>query len=449
LHHADLKKIWVVATTEFASMVRTKSFIISILIVPVLTAGASSLQVFVSKRVDVRPRTIALIDRSGALYPFLETAARDYNAKAVDAGGKAIRPRIEVSRVDRATEGEIDPRLVLDLSDQVRRGVLDAFVVIPPSVTQLPRSSLAPAPALQFYSDNPNDELLRKWLTATASSEVRARRLRSAGIDQSIADRIDQPLSVENLGLFDREVSSEGGEPAIKPAQKVDQIRTMVAPAVLMFAMFLVIMTSAPQLLNSVLEEKMSKISEVLLGSITPFELMMGKLLGNTGIALLLATLYVGSGYAIAAYYGYADLVSPSLMIALGVFLVLAVLLFGSMYMAVGSACNELKDAQSLMMPVMLLSMFPTVVWLAVLKSPSSPLSVALALFPPASPFLMLMRMALRPPPPFWQVALSIVLCTLTSLFCVWAAAKIFRTGLLMQGKSASYRELLRWVLAK
>jgi ABC-type Na+ efflux pump permease subunit len=208
-------------------------------------------------------------------------------------------------------------------------------------------------------------------------------------------------------------------------------------------------MTSAPQLLNSVLEEKMSKISEVLLGSITPFELMMGKLLGNVGIALFLAVLYVGTGYGVAIYYGYGDVIAPSLMMALGLFLFLAIMLYGSLYMAVGSACNELKDAQSLMMPVMLLSMFPTFVWVAVLKSPSSPLAVGLALFPPASPFLMLMRMAMRPAPPFWQVGLSFVLCTLTSLFCVWVAAKIFRTGLLMQGKSPTYRELVRWVMAK
>ena len=223
----------------------------------------------------------------------------------------------------------------------------------------------------------------------------------------------------------------------------------MLMPVVLMFAMFFVIMTSAPQLLNSVLEEKMSKISEVLLGSITPFELMMGKLLGNVGIAIVLATLYIGTGFAVAAYYGYADVVSPPLVVALAVFLVLAVMLYGSLYMAVGAACSELKDAQSLMMPVMLLSMFPTFVWMAVLKSPSSPLAVGLALFPPASPFLMLMRMAMRPEPPLWQVALSIVLCTATSFLCVWAAAKIFRTGLLMQGKSPTYREISRWVLAK
>jgi ABC-2 type transport system permease protein len=98
---------------------------------------------------------------------------------------------------------------------------------------------------------------------------------------------------------------------------------------------------------------------------------------------------------------------------------------------------------------VMMVSMFPVVVWVAVLKSPSSPLAVGLTLFPPATPFLMLMRLALRPAPPAWQVGLSIVLATLTAFFCVWAAAKIFRIGLLMQGKAPTFRELARWVAAK
>ena len=140
-----------------------------------------------------------------------------------------------------------------------------------------------------------------------------------------------------------------------------------------MFVMFFVIMTSTPQLLNSVIEEKMSKISEVLLGSITPFELMMGKLLGNAGIAMVLAVLYLGAGYGVAAYHGYADVISVGLLVGLVLFLVLAILLYGSLYMAVGAACNELKDAQSLMMPVMLLSMFPVFVWLGRAQEPSQP----------------------------------------------------------------------------
>jgi ABC-type Na+ efflux pump permease subunit len=216
-----------------------------------------------------------------------------------------------------------------------------------------------------------------------------------------------------------------------------------------MFILFLVVMATAPQLLNSVLEEKMSKISEVLLGSVSPFELMMGKLVGNLGIAVVLATIYVGGAYGLAAYYGYANVLSPGILAAFVLFLFLAILINGSMYMAVGAACSELKDAQSLMMPVMILSTFPIYIWFAVIQSPSSPLSVGMSLFPFATPYLMLMRMTLTPAPPAWQVALSVVLTTLTSIACVWAAAKIFRTGLLMQGKAPTFRELARWVMAR
>jgi ABC-type Na+ efflux pump permease subunit len=176
---------------------------------------------------------------------------------------------------------------------------------------------------------------------------------------------------------------------------------------------------------------------------------MMGKLLGNTGIAVFLAALYIGGGYVVALYHGYADVVSTWMLLVLGLFLVLAILLYGSLYTAVGSACNELKDAQSLMMPIILLSTFPVMVWPAVLRNPASPLSVGLSLFPPASPYLMLMRLGMRPAPPAWQVGLSVIGTAMTALVCVWAAGKIFRTGLLMQGKAPSFRELARWVMAR
>ena len=149
-----------------------------------------------------------------------------------------------------------------------------------------------------------------------------------------------------------------------------------------MFVVFMVVMATTPQLLQSVIEEKMSRISEVLLGSVSPFELMMGKLLGNVGIAMLLASLYVGGGYAVATYFGYTDSIPPTLLASTALFIAMAVLLYGSLYLAMGSACSELKDAQSLMMPVMLLSMMPMFFWLAVVQAPNSPLSVGLSLVP-------------------------------------------------------------------
>jgi ABC-2 type transport system permease protein len=439
----DLWKIWVVASTEFGSSIRTKSFIVGILLLPIIMGASILLQLFVAQRVDTKTRSFAVVDRTGDLYPAIERAAQAYNAQAIGSKGQAVRPRLAPSRAGAADAA------VLELSDRIRRGDLDAYVVIPADAIQAPPLGAPRAPAMEYHSDNPNDDVVRGWLAPAVNAEVRARRFRGAGMDQAVAERLNQPLAIENLGLVARQESATGGQAAIKAAEKVDPIRTAAVPAVLMFVMFFVIMTSAPQLLNSVLEEKMSKISEVLLGSITPFELMMGKLLGNTGIAMVLAALYIGGGYATAAYYGYADVVSAWLLGALGLYLVMAILLYGSLYMAVGSACSELKDAQSLMMPVMLLSMLPVFVWTAVLKNPSSPLSVGMSLFPPASPFLMLMRLALRPAPPAWQVVLSVVLTTLTALAIIWAAGKIFRTGLLMQGKPPTFAELARWVMAK
>lgn len=445
--HPDPRKIWVVASTEFGTAIRTKAFLISLLMLPILYGLSIGLQVVVNKRVDSRARTFAVVDRTGVLYSTIERAAEAYNRTTVDEKGRPVAPRLELSRA--GTDGATG----LELSDRVRKGLIDAFVVIPADVAEVPTIGAATPPALEYHSDNPNDGVIRNWLAAAVNAEVRALRCRKAGVDASLAGRLNQPVGIDNLGLVERRAPSTSAGPgatgATTTAEKVDPVRTIGVPLVLMVVMFMIIMSTTPQLLNSVIEEKMSKISEVLLGSVTPFELMMGKLLGNTGIAGVLATIYVSGGYAAAAYFGYADAVTPGLLAALILYLPLAILLYGSLYMAIGAACSELKDAQSLMMPVLILTMLPMFVLSAILTNPSSPLSVGLSLFPPASPYLMLMRMAMRPSPPAWQVGLSIVGTTLTAVLCVWAAGKIVRTGLLMQGKTPSYRELARWVMAK
>ncbi|QEH38113.1 ABC-2 family transporter protein [Aquisphaera giovannonii] len=462
---ADVRKIWVVASTEFGSAIRTKSFLIGILLLPIIMGASILLQVFVAERVDTKPRRFVVIDHTGVLAPVIEKAAKAHNEALPEARGKHARPSLVMEpapTIGKAAPGagtgeeKLDPDYALALSDRIRNGDLDAFVEIPATVVE-PGKDPAAKRAMEYHSDNPNDDVLRNWLNFIVNAEVRARRFRAAGIDQALAERLSQPVEVENLELVERRAAAatgaggagEAGRGEVKAAGKVDQVRTALVPAALLFSMFFVIMTSAPQLLNSVIEEKMSRISEVMLGSVTPFELMMGKLVGNAGIAMVLATLYLGGGMGVAAYHGYGDILSPGLVAALVFFLILAVLLYGSMYIAVGSACSELKDAQSLMMPVMLLSMLPVFVWTAVLRNPASPLSVGMSLFPPASPFLMLMRLALKPAPPAWQVGLAVVLTALTTLAIVWAAGKIFRTGLLMQGKAPTFAELARWVMTK
>lgn len=448
------RKVGVVASNEFQTAVRTKAFLMSLVLMPLLMVGSGALQAMMARRVDTTPRPVAVIDPGGTLFAALEQAATAYNAVQVGPDGAVQGPKILPERVEAA--GRPESELLLELSDRVRSGTLAAFVVLPEGLAD----PAAAAKPLRFYSNNPNDEVVPRWLGGTVNELVRSQRLRAAGIDPELAGRLGQPVPTENLTLVERSAPGTGtaaaggdasapGGAGIVEARRVDPIRTTLVPMALMFVVFMVVMTTTPPLLQAVIEEKMSRISEVLLGSVTPFELMLGKLLGGTAVALLLGTLYGGGAYAVAHRFGYTDAIPLHLLALTALFVVLAVFLFGSLYLALGSACSELKDAQSLMLPVVLLATMPMFVWTAVLRAPNSPLAVAMSLFPPATPYLMLLRMALQPPPPAWQVVLSIVLTALFVLACVWAAAKIFRVGLLMQGKAPSFAELARWIVAR
>ena len=192
----------------------------------------------------------------------------------------------------------------------------------------------------------------------------------------------------------------------------------------------------------------MSKISEVLVGSIEPFKLLMGKLLGVTAVSMLLASIYVAGGVFAIVQSGRWDLLRWDLFAWFFLFLICAVLMYGSIFLALGSACSDLKDAQSMMQPAILLIMLPYLAAFAVIRSPDSPLATGLSMFPTVTPFIMMMRLAMPPGPPLWQVLTSVAIVLATTTFLVWAAGRIFRVGILMQGKAPNLPEVLRWIRA-
>jgi ABC-type Na+ efflux pump permease subunit len=199
--------------------------------------------------------------------------------------------------------------------------------------------------------------------------------------------------------------------------------------------------------LQGVVEEKMQRISEVLLGSVRPFPLMLGKLLGTVGVATTLAVVYLGSSFIAARYYGFGDYLSPRVLLWFLAFQTLGVLMFGSLFISVGAACTNTQETQTMLMPVMLLAMLPMFVMIHVIQEPDSTLATVFSLIPTATPMLMTVRVAVPPGVPTWQPLLGIGLVLVTTLLCVYAAGRIFRVGLLMQGKGASFADLLRWVV--
>lgn len=427
-----MHKILTVAASEFSTLIRSKAFIITLILMPVIM-GASILLTRASEdATDTKVRRFAYVDRSGIAGPTLEAAAKTRNATAVSQGV----PRFEPVKV--SFEGKVDDQLLIDLSDQVRQEELFAFIEIPPDI-----SSPEAMAEVRYYSDHPSYNDLPQWLRAVIGQAVLTERFRAASLDPVLVGRLTRPTPVSSLGLFTRD---SGG--TIRAGTEVDPLRAVGVPAAMMVLMFVVVMASAPQLLNSVIEEKMSRISEVLIGSVSPFELMMGKLVGCAAVSMLLAAIYISGGLMMASTYGYAGAVTAAMAGWFLLFLLMAVLIFGAIFIAVGAACTDLKDSQSMMTPVMLLIMVPVFTWGVVLRAPDSTMSLALSLFPTAAPFLMLLRIGLQPGPPMWQILLSVMLMMITTVAAVWAAGRIFRTGILMQGKSASLGEMIRWVRA-
>ncbi len=432
-----MSKVLTVAVAEFEQAVRSRAFLIGLLALPLLMGIAFGVQALTARR-DISERRFAIVDHTGVVAPAIVEAARAHNADETSPEGRRTGPHFLPEVV--AIDGAAPDALRLALSDRIREEALFAFVEIPADVM----TGTGEAPRLQYFTQYPTYQALPEWLRRTISRTVADRRLTQLGADPAEARRLLEPVDLESRGLVTR--TADGQTSA---AGKVDVIRAFVMPAVAMFLLFGLVMSSAPQLLNSVIEEKTSRISEVLLGSVSAFELMLGKLLGSAAVTMVLALIYIGGGLLLAARADYFGVIQWGLLPWFAVFLVIAVMLYGSMFIAIGAACSEVKDAQGMMMPAIVLAILPILLWLQVAQNPDSAMSVGASMFPFATPYLMLLRIAIPPGPPAWQVAVSLIGVLLTTVAMVWVAGRILRVGLLLQGKTATYRDMVRWIRAR
>jgi ABC-2 type transport system permease protein len=344
----------------------------------------------------------------------------------------------------------------------VRSKDLFAFVIIPPTAltsTSAARTQREKARRLrwagkaapdeeidktgdvQYYTENVAYEVLPNWLTETLDDEVSKRRFSAAGIGGDAAVKLTARTELGTFGLVER--AKDG---TISEAVEVDEVLTIGPPMFLLVLMFMTVMTSAQHLLNAIIEEKMSRICEVLLGSVSPFQLLMGKLVGVTGVSVLLALVYFAGATFAILQIGRPDLLRPGLMAWFLLFLISAALMYGALFLALGSACSSISDAQSLLQPAMMLLLLGYLGSFVALRAPDSALAIGMSLFPTTAPFTMLLRMAFPPGVPLWQVLLSVTLLMATTGAMVWGASRVFRIGLLMQGKAPNLPELMRWI---
>jgi ABC-type Na+ efflux pump permease subunit len=224
----------------------------------------------------------------------------------------------------------------------------------------------------------------------------------------------------------------------------------MLVPLGFMLLLWVAIFTSANYLLTTTIEEKSSRVMEVLLSAVSPIELLMGKLLGQAGVSLVMLVMYGVAGLGGLSALAMGDLVPLSQVAWFLAWFPIAYFMVAAIMAGIGSAVSDLREAQSLVGPAMLALMVPLVLWMPIVEYPNGALAVAFSFIPPASPFVMVLRLtAANEPVPAWQSVLALVVAVASVVALVWAGARVFRVGVLMQGKTPTPRELLRWIRAR
>lgn len=438
-----MRKIIDVAVREYNAAVRTKAFIISVVLMPILMGGGLIAHRLLKDQVDIKTKQIAVIDRSGVIGDVLARASEIYNQSEIfdKESRKQVRPKIVIEAVTPAESKDADAQRI-ELSDRVRSGKLEAWVEVGPQIVH-PGEDIAAA-SVAYHSKGAVMDEQRKWITIAINNQVQNLRLADAKISPETIRGLIAPVPVDSLGL----VSLDETTGTASAARQTSEISSLLVPMAMMMLMFMMITMGATPLLNSVLEEKMQRIAEVLLGSVTPFQLMMGKLLGTIGVTFTVAVIYFVGGAITVQRLGAAEHVPLNILPWFFVYQTAAVFMFGAMFVAIGSACNDLKEAQSLMMPVWLVVCAPLFVWFQVVKQPLSQFSTVLSLFPPCTPMLMLLRQSTPTGVPSWQPWAGLAGVLVCTVICVWLAGRIFRVGLLMQGKPPKLGEMVRWAFS-
>ncbi len=441
-----MRKMLVVALREYLAAVRTKAFIVSLVIMPVMMGGSALMQWLLKDYHDNQEKKFAIVDRTPneQIYPLVDKAIQGYNNAPATKGGK--QPPFKIEKITPSADTEqAKKEQRADLSELVRQGKYFGFLDVGADV-------LKPAPpktederyVLRYHSNRPTSQEFPRLIKAGVADQVPALRFQQANLSVPLATvrEILEPVPLDAKGLLRR----KPGTNEIEEATQGSFIAPIIVPIGLMMLMFMVVMMSATPLMQGVVEEKMQRIAEVLLGSVRPFDLMLGKLLGMTGVSLTVTAVYLGGVYWAARHYGFAEYIPAGLLVWFLVFQALAALMYGSLFIAIGAACTDMKETQNLLWPVMLLIVMPMFLMGSVLQEPNSAVATGISFFPFATPTLMIMRQSVPPGVPIWQPAVGVALVLATTLLCVWAAGRIFRVGILMQGKGARLGEMLRWV---
>lgn len=434
-----MSKVWIIAVNEYRQVVFTRSFLLGLLLPPLFYGGMLLLMVFASGTADLSDRRIVIVDQSRVLYSAFEAAAASYNrgSAVYDHRGRQVGPQLEVELYRGETRDLKE--LEVELSDRVRAGEAFAFVVIGAGYEPIEGRA---DDYLRYYSRTPTEQVVPAWVRETAEQAVENRRLEAEGLAPGRVRQIFSHNRLEQLNLAERTAEGE----ILRPQHQSWELSLLV-PVLAVLMLFFGVQMATPVLLNSVIHEKTQRIAEVLLSSITPAQLLWGKLLAGCAVGLSFAGAYVATGIIALWQFEGWNYAPAGILIYFFPFLLVSLLTFGSLMAAVSASCQDFKDAQNMAGAVILLVAVPLVLSIGIISAPEGTLARMLSFIPPFSPMVMTVRLAVLPGPAWWEPLLAWVINLAFSGWVAVGAARIFRIGILSEGQAPTWRQMVRWAL--
>jgi ABC-2 type transport system permease protein len=417
-----MDKVWAIIKREYLSRVRSKGFVIGTILSPLLMISFIIVPVLIARYSGRDSYRLAVLDQSGD--PEFIT-----RLDQLLTGKNELGERLEV-KYEVVPAGENPETRRAELNRQMADGAIAGYLVVPRGVTEAEKVAL--------HTKSVSDFTLRGRVSDALNDAVFERRLTQAGFDAGKIREMGRDVRIEMI--------NERGER--------ERGQTFILAYGLLMILYITILIYGVTMMRGVIEEKQSRIVEVLLSSVRPFQLMLGKLVGIGLVGLTQYTVwavtallisFLAAAPALALGGNRLPKLPATVLVFFVVYFILGYFLFATLYAMVGAMVSSEEDGQQLQMPVTMAIVIPMIVSSVVLRNPDGMTSTILSLIPLFSPVLMFMRICIQQPP-WWQIALSIILLIGTILGAVWVAAKIYRVGILMYGKRPSLPEVVRWL---
>lgn len=447
-----MRKFLAVIKREYLQRVRTKFFVVATVLGPLMMVMFTVVPVYVAS-INIGDATrLAVIDESGKIYErFRDALAREHDDDDDEENaGTSTAPmnsnqQQRAERTGQVSGQDFEVEQVLlsgrsleeakrELNERVRRNELDGYVVIP--------SDVVAGGKAEFYSRNTGDIFTRQTVAERLSMAVREQRLADNQIDQRVLRDASRRVTLSSTKISARGEEKVSGSGFMM----VFSFGLLIYISVLMYGQIV---------LAAVIEEKETRIAEILFSSMRSFPLMMGKLVGVSLVALtqlsiwgLAFLLFAGFGAGLMSSQGVPitlPQVQPIIFVYFVLYFLLGYFIYATIYALIGSMVTTTQEGGQLAMPVVLMLVAGFYFVFPIIRSPNSSLAFWASMFPFLSPMTMMVRITTETPP-FWQIALSLAIGFATVVGLIWLASRIYRVGMLMYGKRATIPEVLRWV---